>query len=158
MFYIFGYCSGLTSVTIGNSVTSIGAWAFTGCISLTSITIPRSVTNIGNEAFSGWFIPEVISKIEKPFIISKDVFSDNTFYNATLYVPAGTIDKYKAMDGWKKFTFIEEGDPSGINQMNSDGPQIIKRYTLEGRIVKHLHKGIKIIQMNNGLTKTVLLK
>jgi len=28
----FRYCSGLTSVTIPNSVTSIGDWAFSGCI------------------------------------------------------------------------------------------------------------------------------
>ena len=38
-------CSSLTSITIPNSVTSIGMQAFSGC-SLTSITIPRSVTNI----------------------------------------------------------------------------------------------------------------
>lgn len=29
--------------------------------------------------------------------------------NATLYVPVGTIDKYKATTGWKEFLFIEEG-------------------------------------------------
>ena len=44
-------CSSLTSVTIPNSVTSIGELAFGGCSSLTSITIPNSVTFIGNEAF-----------------------------------------------------------------------------------------------------------
>ncbi|MBQ9692906.1 MAG: leucine-rich repeat domain-containing protein, partial [Clostridia bacterium] len=40
------------SVTIPNSVTSIGNKAFSGCESLTSVTIPESVTSIGNEAFS----------------------------------------------------------------------------------------------------------
>ena len=43
----------LTSVTISNSVTSIGSEAFSGCTGLTSITIPNSVTSIGSEAFSG---------------------------------------------------------------------------------------------------------
>jgi hypothetical protein len=51
--YAFYGCSGLTSITIGNSVTSIGSYAFVGCKSLTSITIPDSVTSIGNGAFSG---------------------------------------------------------------------------------------------------------
>jgi len=44
-------CTSLTSVTIGNSVTSIGEWAFDGCTSLTSVTIPNSVTSIGKGAF-----------------------------------------------------------------------------------------------------------
>ena len=47
----FYYCSSLTSVTIPNSVTSIGDGAFCGCSSLTSVTIPDSVTGIGDYAF-----------------------------------------------------------------------------------------------------------
>ena len=46
-------CSSLTSIEIPNSVTSIGRSAFYGCSSLTSITIPNSVTTIGESAFSG---------------------------------------------------------------------------------------------------------
>ncbi|MDR1785617.1 MAG: leucine-rich repeat domain-containing protein [Spirochaetaceae bacterium] len=46
----FYFCDGLTSVTIGDSVTSIGKYAFS-CTSLTSITIPASVTSIGGSAF-----------------------------------------------------------------------------------------------------------
>ncbi len=49
----FSGCTGLTSVTIPNSVTSIGASAFSGCTGLTSVTIPDSVTSIGSKAFSG---------------------------------------------------------------------------------------------------------
>ena len=43
----------MTSVTIPNSVTSIGDSAFTGCSGLTSVTIGNSVTSIGDYAFSG---------------------------------------------------------------------------------------------------------
>ena len=43
----------MTSVTIGNSVTSIGEFAFSNCDSLTSVSIPSSVTSIGWGAFSG---------------------------------------------------------------------------------------------------------
>ena len=49
----FHNCSMLTSITIPDSVASIGKYAFSGCSSLTSITIPDSVTSIGNYAFSG---------------------------------------------------------------------------------------------------------
>jgi hypothetical protein len=43
--------SGLTSVTIPNSVTNIGSGAFSSCSGLTSVTIPNSVTSIGDGAF-----------------------------------------------------------------------------------------------------------
>ena len=48
----FSGCDGLTSITIPNSVTSIGYYAFYDCSSLTSLTIPNSVTSIGSGAFS----------------------------------------------------------------------------------------------------------
>ena len=68
--YSFSRCSGLTSVTIGNSVTSIGSDAFRECTALTSIAIPNSVTSIGNRAFYGCtaltsvIIPNSVTEIE----------------------------------------------------------------------------------------------
>ena len=50
--FAFSGCIGLISVTIGNRVTSIGSSAFYGCTGLTAITIPNSVTSIGESAFS----------------------------------------------------------------------------------------------------------
>ncbi|MEE1143200.1 MAG: leucine-rich repeat protein [Bacteroidales bacterium] len=47
------YCASLTSVTIPNTVTSIGNVAFKGCYNLISVDIPNSVTSIGESAFSG---------------------------------------------------------------------------------------------------------
>ena len=47
----FSGCSSLTSITIPDSVTSIGEQAFAECSNLTSITIPEGVTWIGFKAF-----------------------------------------------------------------------------------------------------------
>ncbi len=49
--YTFAYCDSLTFVTIGESVTSIGKYTFNGCDALASITIPNNVKSIGYGAF-----------------------------------------------------------------------------------------------------------
>ena len=67
----FRGCSGLTSITIPNSVTSIGSYAFAYCSGLTSVTIPNSVTGIGSYAFyhcsglTSITIPNSVTSIEK---------------------------------------------------------------------------------------------
>lgn len=43
--------SGLTNLTIPNSVTKIEDFAFYDCWSLKSVIVPKSVTTIGNNAF-----------------------------------------------------------------------------------------------------------
>ena len=48
----FYNCSGLAFVTIPNSVISIESYTFFGCSGLTTVTIPNSVTSIGEEALS----------------------------------------------------------------------------------------------------------
>ena len=57
----FQYCGGLTNFIIPNSVTSIGASSFYQCNKLTSITIPASLSTIGNFAFENeWAMKEYI--------------------------------------------------------------------------------------------------
>ena len=51
--YAFSGCTNLTSIEIPNGVTGIGDYAFYDCPSLMSIELPNSVASIGNYAFSG---------------------------------------------------------------------------------------------------------
>lgn len=67
----FGSCSSLTSITIPDSVTTIGWYAFYNCRALTSITIPENVTTIDYAAFSNCLgltsinIPDSLTTIGK---------------------------------------------------------------------------------------------
>lgn len=54
--------------------------------------------------------------MENPCFIDDACFHNDVFYNATLYVPKGTIDKYKSTEYWNKFLFIEEGEPGSSTQ------------------------------------------
>ena len=49
--YAFAYCSGLTSLTLPDGITSINYGAFLDCSGLTSLTLPDGITSIGSRAF-----------------------------------------------------------------------------------------------------------
>ena len=128
----FRGCNNLTSVTIPSGVTSIGEHAFEGCnltsvslpntlekigmeafyyCNISEITIPKSVKEIDSQAFDGNPLLSVTSLIEDPDHIrigGYNAFPDKIFKNGTLYVPAGTLSKYKETWPWKEFLYIEE--------------------------------------------------
>ena len=76
--YAFSFCSGLKEITIPNRVRSIGKHAFSFCSGLTSITIPEGVTSIGESTFygcsglKGITIPEGVTSI-----------GDDAFFNCS---------------------------------------------------------------------------
>ena len=142
-FAAFAHCSSLTSVTIPDSVTQLGECAFSGCSGLTSLTIPESVTSIGKSAFRGCdgltsvIIPESVTSIrvfafsecenltpiyysaKNPIWANKSIFIEETYSNATLYVPAEAVYKckYEYIEPWVFFSNIEEYDFSGIEDV-----------------------------------------
>ena len=124
--YTFQGCTNLASITIPEGVTEIGYKAFDGCKSLTSINLPKSVKEIGYEAFNrcnsltSITIPEVVTVIEgcafsncsnltgvycEP--TTPPTLGSNAFKSASaslvIYVPAESVEAYKAADGWSNY-------------------------------------------------------
>ena len=96
------------SMTVPNSVTSIGRYAFNDCSSLTSIEIPNSVTRIGYEAFYCYAnLKEIHLRNEHPenIEITNYAFSDLT--DCTLYVPIGTGYAYRHDERFNVFKEIK---------------------------------------------------
>ena len=62
-----------------------------------------------------------------------------------MYVPQGSKSAYAAADYWKEFKEIVEIDPSGIDQIMSNGQNNAKIFTLDGKRISKPQKGINII-------------
>ena len=164
----FNGCTGLTSIKIPNSVTSIGSSAFRGCSGLTSITIPNSVTSIGDYAFYGCnrieelYISRSIKSIgsyafaecNNIFIIRigaehlittyENVFSEDAYINAILYVPIGTKTFYESISPWSNF-YILEMDFTDIKDVKCENGIVKGVYDLHGRKIEKPINGIYII-------------
>lgn len=112
----FQSCNNMTSVTLGNSVATIGAYAFNSCSSLTSITLPKSVKTIQRFAFASCY--KLTTVYLKPTMPPYFTFTDILPSTAkTFYVPCGASETYFLSD-WIAFTtdFQEE--------------ECIKKYTI----------------------------
>ena len=95
-YQVFEGCSGLTSVTIGNSVKNIYKQAFAYCKELTDV----------------YCLAEAVPST------STNAFQDSYIEYATLHVPTTSIDAYKAVEPWKNF--------KEIVALNGETPEVKK--------------------------------
>ena len=137
-------CFDLTSVTIGNSVTSIGEGAFWACEDLISITIPNNVTTIGKNAFmdcsslkkatievnknleigdcvfTGSSLEELIINGESLPKSTSDIFADGLYETTTLYVPYRLYEEYCSTSPWNNFKNIVKLPDEPINLIDGN--------------------------------------
>ena len=99
----FRGCTALTSVTIPEKVTSIGAYAFSGCTSLATLTFTRTdsgTVTIGDNAFAN----AIISRINIPSIASWMRLSWNANNvidtNHGLWIDGTRVTSFSVPSGW----------------------------------------------------------
>lgn len=101
--YAFDVCTGLQSIVIPSRVTIIEEGLFWGCRSLTSVSLPN-VTTIKNYAFSrcSGLVSVTIEATTPPTLTNVNAF-DNTHADLVIYVPAESVEAYKAATNWSTY-------------------------------------------------------
>ncbi|MBR6032119.1 MAG: leucine-rich repeat protein [Bacteroidaceae bacterium] len=86
------------------TVNSIGSYVFHSNAALTSVTIPSSISYIGDATFYGCSnLKEFCCQADDVPVTGSWVFDNTPIASATLHVPAGSIEEYKATSPWSGF-------------------------------------------------------
>ncbi len=93
----FSECSQLNSITLPNSLAHIGPFAFASS-GLTSITIPESVTSITTSSFSLWGRLTTITILGSATSIPRDIFSGCESLESVHY--GGTKEQWNEFEVW----------------------------------------------------------
>ena len=103
----FSYCSSLKTINIPNGVETISAEAFYHCKSLTTVGIGSGIKEIVYDSFSNCEeLTDVYCFAENVPKTYYDVFNNSYIEYATLHVPSGSLDAYKAKTPWNGFMNI----------------------------------------------------
>ncbi len=131
------YESGIGQIAVPDAVTRIGSFAFNSCPLLTDVTLGRGLTEINDRAFINSPVMAITSKASTPPTynsgsLSYDMFSGDTYSNATLKVPRSAMETYGSANEWSKFENIEglnfDFEEDGIAYViNSDGTAGVTR-------------------------------
>lgn len=131
----------LKNITLPANLKVIDQNAFWDCPSIEEITIPGSCEYIGCQAFALDFdiephvqtifnlknksaLKKITVKSFQPITLQSDnAFNDETYEEATLYVPTGAKSLYMAAYGWKKFKHIVEVEMNDANM--ADGSRFL---------------------------------
>jgi hypothetical protein len=123
----------LISLTIGNSVTSIGNSAFESCRKITKLVIPNSISSIGSNAFkNSTSLIEISCQNPIPPQADRTTFANVNKTECILYVPISFLSLYKAHYVWEEFFNIQEKDFSATDISTVDFDNDISVFITDG--------------------------
>lgn len=114
----FSYCEHLTSVVIPDSVTTLGQTAtwttgpFYWCNNLLTVIIGTGITSIGSQTFFNCtgLTSITIKATTPPTLVDTKTFTNTN--NCPIYVPAESVEAYKAATNWSTYASRIQAIPS----------------------------------------------
>ena len=166
-FYTLRSCFGpqVKEFVFGENVRKIAWIACSESENLTTVTISSNLTCVEDSAFHKCTsLADMYCYAEQVPEMGKDVFVDSNYKNATLHVPASSVEAYRNAEQWKDFGNIvaltdEDPKPTGISTMEY-APMATNKaiYDLQGHQLAQPKKGLNIIRMSDGKTRKVIVK
>ena len=152
---LFFNCRSLTTVKLHDAITSIEDGAFSLCSSMTALSIPSKVNSIGRKAFYKMTSLKSIKLYSSEVPTTDASAFEGLTALSTLYVPKGSLSKYKAHEVWGKIKTIEEFSPAVSNETIEQSTT--KIYAQEGCIVITTERPTKvaIYRFSGELVKTL---
>ncbi|MBR1582701.1 MAG: leucine-rich repeat protein [Spirochaetales bacterium] len=100
--HLFYCCSNLETVEFKGQITEIGTCGFFSCASLKTLVLTGDVTSIGASAFQGCSsLPSLtFTATTPPTLVNWNAFDKTEF---PIYVPAASVDTYKAAENWSTY-------------------------------------------------------
>lgn len=122
----------ITSVIIPDNVTTINGQVFGDCTNITTINIGSGITSIGSKAFyhCTGLTSFIINASTPPTLTNADAFDQTN--NCPIYVPAESVDTYKAASRWSTYAsrIFAIGDAITFTPTNGDPAISVKNYEL----------------------------
>ena len=100
------------------TVTGINAGAFDNAYFVPEIILPSTITSLGDRTFAdNLFLESVVCQATVPPTCTSDAIT-SVEATCTLYVPAGSVDAYKADSQWSKFKTIVGFEKTTVNNID----------------------------------------
>ena len=119
--FAFAKCESLINVKMGNGVTSIGSYAFYGCDVLTNVTMGNNVASIGSYSFSGCNSLTSVTIPDSVAIIGNDAFDGCNKLVEVINKSSLNIVKGSKDNGYVAYKAISVKTSGDSEIVNKDG-------------------------------------
>lgn len=100
---------------VPDGVTEITDDAFALCKGLTTLTLPNTITTLGKRVWNGCnALKSVTCYVTEPISAERDIFPVDAYNSATLYVPTESLSAYEKTKPWSYFYDIKSVEASGV--------------------------------------------